>query len=60
MTGFARVLLRRFGVQTRETFLAANPPPWDDITEACYHGQFSDKLDEYLDAAHGSCALRDR
>lgn len=31
----------------------------DDITEACYHGQFSDKLDEHLDAARGSCALRD-
>ncbi len=42
-----------------DAFLAANPPPWDDITEACDHGQFSDKLDEHLDAAHGSCALRD-
>ena len=21
-----------------EAFLAANPPPWDEITEACYHG----------------------
>jgi hypothetical protein len=46
-------------LRDREAFLAANPPPWDDITEACYHGQFSDKLDEHLDAAHGSCALRD-
>jgi|LakMenEpi03Aug12_release.lakeMendotaPanAssembly.Ray.scaffolds.fasta_scaffold336040_2 REP element-mobilizing transposase RayT len=46
-------------LRAREAFLAANPPPWDDITEACYHGQFSDKLDEHLDAAHGSCALRD-
>jgi hypothetical protein len=44
---------------SRDAFLAANPPPWDDITEACYHGQFSDKLDEHLDAAHGSCALRE-
>ena len=42
----------------RELFLAANPPPWDEVTEACYHGRFSDALDECLDAAHGSCALR--
>ena len=44
---------------SRDAFHAANPPPWDDITEACYHGPFSDKLDEPLAAAHGSCALRD-
>jgi hypothetical protein len=43
---------------SRDAFLAANPPPWDDLTEACYHGPFSDKLDEHLDAAHGSCVLR--
>jgi hypothetical protein len=36
-------------LRAREAFLAANPPPWDDITEACYHGSFSDKLDEHLD-----------
>lgn len=46
-------------LRSREVFLAANPPPGDDITEACDHGKFSDKLDEQLDAAHGSCALRD-
>ncbi len=46
-------------LRARDAFLAANPPPWDDVTEACYQGQFSDKLDEYLDAAHGYCALRD-
>ena len=44
---------------SRDAFLAANPPPWDDLTEACYHGPFSDKLNEPLDAAHGSCALRE-
>lgn len=42
----------------REAFLRANPPPWDEATEACYHGRFSDALDEHLDAAHGCCALR--
>ncbi len=44
---------------SRDAFLTANPPPWDELTEACYHGPFSDKLDEHLAAAHGSCALRD-
>lgn len=46
-------------LRARDAFLPANPPPWADLTEACYHGQFSDKVDEHLDAAHGSCALRD-
>ena len=44
-------------VRARDAFLAANPSPWDEITEAYYHGPFSDEPDEYLDAAHGSCAL---
>jgi hypothetical protein len=44
---------------SRNAFRAANPPPWDDLTEACYHGPFPDKLDEPLEAAHGSCALRE-
>ena len=35
-------------LRTRQVFLAAHPPHWDDITEACYHGQFSDTLDEPL------------
>lgn len=42
----------------RDAFLAAHPVPWDEPTEACYHAMFSDKLDEYLDAGHGCCALR--
>jgi hypothetical protein len=46
-------------LRAREAFLAANPPPWDEITEACYHGPFSAKLDEHLAAAHGSCTLRE-
>ena len=46
-------------LRARDAFLAANPPAWDDLTEACYHGPFSNKLDEHLAAAHGSCALRD-
>ena len=44
-------------LRARDAFMAANPSPWDNLTEARYHSQFSDKLDEHLDAAHGSCAL---
>ncbi|MCE9518061.1 MAG: transposase [Verrucomicrobia bacterium] len=43
----------------REAFLTSHPKPWDDTTEAIFHAQFSDKLDEYLNAGHGCCALRD-
>ena len=50
-------LLKRW-FSEREAFLVANPPPWDEVTEACYHGRFSDALNECLDAAHGSCVLR--
>ena len=51
-------LLQTF-LADRERFLLDNPQPWDEITEACYHGRFSDKLDEALDAGHGCSALRD-
>jgi REP element-mobilizing transposase RayT len=44
----------------RESFHDAHPPPWDEITEACYHGLFSERLDEHLDSGSGCCALRDR
>jgi REP element-mobilizing transposase RayT len=43
----------------RAGFLAAHPQPWDDKTEERFHHQFSDKLEEYLDVGHGSCALHD-
>ncbi len=42
-----------------DAFLTSHPKPWDNATEAIFHSQFSDKLDEYLDAGHGCCALRD-
>jgi REP element-mobilizing transposase RayT len=40
-------------------FLATHPSPWDEATEDLYHTQFSGRLDEYLDAGHGCCALRE-
>lgn len=43
----------------REAFLESHPEPWDDETEEVYYRQFSDQIDEELDAAHGCCVLRD-
>ena len=42
----------------RDKFLVAFPQPWDAETEERYHSEFSDNVDEYLDAGHGCCALR--
>jgi REP element-mobilizing transposase RayT len=42
----------------RDLFLVRHPLPWDEATETLYHTQFSNKLDEWLDAGHGCCALR--
>jgi REP element-mobilizing transposase RayT len=33
--------------------------PWDLATEQEYHLRFSTQVDEWLDAGHGSCVLRD-
>ena len=43
----------------REAWLKFHPPPWDAATEKQYHEQFSGRVDEWLDAGHGSCVLRD-
>ncbi|WP_139373223.1 transposase [Prosthecobacter debontii] len=52
-----QVLLNAY-LAERERFLLNHPEPWDEITEVCFHGLFADRLDEALDAGHGSCALR--
>ncbi|MFZ9935724.1 MAG: class I tRNA ligase family protein [Luteolibacter sp.] len=41
----------------REAWLNTNPQPWSDETEKDYYQRFSDRLDEWLDAASGSCVL---
>jgi len=45
-------------VAARNRFFAQHPKPWDEATENEFHRLFSVKLDEYLDAGHGCCALR--
>ncbi len=43
----------------REVWLKAHPEPWDAVTAREYHGLFSNRLDEWLDACHGKCLLKD-
>lgn len=52
-----QVLLNAYLIE-RERFLRGHLEPWDEATEASFHGLFSDRLDEALDACHGSCMLR--
>ncbi len=42
----------------REAWLAHHPQPWNEATAKEYHHAFSHRLDEWLDAGHGSCVLR--
>ncbi|MBM3881007.1 MAG: hypothetical protein FJ387_15015 [Verrucomicrobia bacterium] len=43
----------------KAVWLELHPEPWDEVTELDYHRQFSRRMDEWLDAGHGSCALCD-
>jgi len=43
----------------KKAWLEKHPQPWDEATETEYHRQFSARTDEWLDAGHGSCVLRD-
>lgn len=42
----------------KERFFRNHPEPWDKATEVCFQGLFADRLDEALDASHGSCVLK--
>lgn len=43
----------------RESFHLSHPLPWDEATESLYAALCTSKLDLYLDAGHGCCALSD-
>lgn len=43
----------------RDAWLARNPEPWDDSTEAAYHDRFSHRIEAWLDHGRGGCILRD-
>ena len=41
----------------RETWLAAHPEPWDDVTAQEYAHEFQGRIEKWLDAGHGECVL---
>ena len=43
----------------REAFFLAHPQPWDSATQRAYHQLFTRRMEEWLDAGYGSCALRE-
>jgi L-threonylcarbamoyladenylate synthase len=43
----------------RAEWFSSHPQPWSDEDRAKYHRIFSERVQEWLDAGHGSCLLRD-
>lgn len=43
----------------RDAWLAEHPEPWDENTAWQYHLTFTERMEMWLDAGEGSCALRD-
>ena len=43
----------------REIWMAEHPEPWNEQTCWDYHMQFTERLEMWLDAGEGSCALSD-
>ena len=43
----------------RTIWLNKHPFPWDSATEIAYRRRFPTRLEQWLDAGHGACALRD-
>jgi type I restriction enzyme R subunit len=44
----------------RAVWLERHPVPWDTATEADYRHHFPARIEQWLDAGHGTCALRDQ
>ncbi len=42
----------------RAAWLRHHPTPWSEQVEDDYHRLFSDRIEEWLDAGHGGCYLR--
>lgn len=47
-------------VRQRNAWLAHHPHPWSQKDTLEYAERFTERMDAWLDAGHGSCALRDR
>jgi type I restriction enzyme R subunit len=46
--------------EEKAAWISAHPKPWSDQTESEFHDRFSGRMDDWLDAGHGSCVLRSR
>lgn len=51
--------LRRQWERERAEWLQARPKPWSLAQELEYHQRFSQQMDQWLDAGHGACLLRE-
>jgi REP element-mobilizing transposase RayT len=45
-------------LEERARFRESHPEPWDTATLKTYNTLFTRRMEEWLDAGHGSCALR--
>ena len=45
-------------VEERKLFLETHPEPWDASVQKAFNTQFTRRMEDWLDAGHGSCALR--
>ncbi|RME72814.1 MAG: hypothetical protein D6781_01615 [Verrucomicrobia bacterium] len=43
----------------QQTFIETHPKPWDARTAETYRRRFPERLESWLDEAHGECLLRD-
>jgi REP element-mobilizing transposase RayT len=46
-------------IRQRNAWLAHHPQPWSPADTLEYAERFTERMDAWLDAGHGSCALRD-
>jgi putative transposase len=46
--------------EERNAWLKWHPPPWSADVERDYYRRFSTKMENWLDAGHGTCVLRQR
>ena len=51
-------LLREWKME-RDAWLRHHPKPWVATVEQEFHRRFSGQIEQWLDAGHGSCSLRD-
>jgi REP element-mobilizing transposase RayT len=44
--------------EEKDAWLACHPEPWDEPTRRNYHEWFTQRIEDWLDAGHGACILR--